>query len=73
MIEFDEVKQAAAQAIDENFVCFAEDFSRNLQRQLDRVETQQRHLKEYVENHLDPVIIEIRDLLRAKGNEHGTH
>jgi hypothetical protein len=66
----DELKQVVSESIDENFVCHAEEHCRKLEHQLDRIETQQRHLKNYVEDHLDPGIIEIRDALREQGDKH---
>jgi hypothetical protein len=68
----DELKQLIREGIEENFCCTGEDGARSLEHQLDRIETQQRHLKAYVEDCLDPVIIEIRNLVREMGNNHET-
>lgn len=72
-LKFKETKKAVAQAIDENFVCFAEDFSRNLEDQLDRIERRQKHWIEYVNDSLNPALKEIRDALRPPGDKHDNH
>ena len=68
----EETVQQICQYIDGNVFCSAEEHCRKLEHQFDRIETQQRHLKAYVEDCLDPVIIEIRNLVREMGNNHET-
>jgi len=60
-LEFTKIKQAVAQGIDENFVCFAEDFSRNLEAQLDQVLSNQVALVKWVNDTVMPVLREIKE------------
>lgn len=56
MIDFDEMKRAVALAIDENFICSAEEHCRNLEYQLDRIEKRQEQWVDFVNTQLVPFI-----------------
>ena len=72
-VDRDEIRQLIREGIENNFCCTGEDGARSLEYQLDRIEKQQHYLKDYINDSLTPAIKEIRDALRATGNEHGTH
>lgn len=70
----EETVQQICQYIDGNVFCAAEEHCRALEYQLDRIENQQRYLKDYVNESLTPAVREIRNLLREqKEIKHETH
>ena len=62
----EETVQEICQFIDNNICCSAEEHCRALGYQLDRIENQQRYLREWVNETLNPAVQEIRDALRQK-------
>ena len=60
----EETLHQTCQYIDDNVFCSAEEHCRALKYQLNRVQKEQRYLREWVNETMNPAIQEIRDTLR---------